>query len=87
MLLFKNSIEQTLIIMTDSERKLPLPAIPRACETGWDKIDLVFNTTELANYSAVRYILEVKPDWNGHQKKDVFTVYPYIQKYHKVKFI
>ncbi|XP_028415330.1 uncharacterized protein LOC114538359 isoform X2 [Dendronephthya gigantea] len=76
----QDSIDKRL--KQDFERKLPKPAIPRAFEIGWERIGLDFNSTELTNYSGVRYILEVKPDWKGHQKKDVFTVYPYIQKYH-----
>ncbi|XP_028415315.1 uncharacterized protein LOC114538353 isoform X3 [Dendronephthya gigantea] len=80
-LCFKESLERML--KQDFERKLPKPARPRAFKIGWERISLVFNTTELANYSGLNYILEVKPNWNGPQKSDVFTVYPYIQKYHK----
>ncbi|CAB4010776.1 Hypothetical predicted protein [Paramuricea clavata] len=82
-------VEKSLrrIIHAGYKRELPKPVVPRIIETEWKTIQLTFNTTELANYSGLHYIVEVKPVWNYFHTRDVFTLFPYIPKYHLVSLI
>ncbi|CAB4028908.1 uncharacterized protein LOC110062511, partial [Paramuricea clavata] len=64
------------------QSSLPKPAAPRLVETGWQTLQLEFNTTELEGYNDLYYILEVKPQWGLQERNNFFVVFPYTWKYH-----
>ena len=64
---------------------LPKPAVPKIIDNGWDSIQLNLSTTKLANYSGFFFLVEVEPLRSHSQTNvNVFTIFPYIEKYHLV---